>query len=58
MPHVLNKPTSAHNTPNHWPVSHTCFFTVDLPQYTSKEQLRDKLLLAINSPDGQTFGVG
>ena len=29
------------------PVSHTCFFQVDLPQYTSKEKLREKLLYAI-----------
>jgi len=29
------------------PVSHTCFFQLDLPRYTSKEMLKEKLLCAI-----------
>lgn len=29
------------------PVSHTCFFTIDLPPYNSKEVMREKLLYAI-----------
>jgi len=28
------------------PISHTCFFSVDLPMYTSYEQLREKILYA------------
>lgn len=29
------------------PVSHTCFFSIDLPQYSSKEIMKDKMLYAI-----------
>ena len=29
------------------PVAHTCFFQLDLPRYTSKEVLKEKLLSAI-----------
>jgi hypothetical protein len=32
---------------NYLPVSHTCFFTIDLPAYSSKEVMHDKLLYAI-----------
>jgi hypothetical protein len=32
---------------NYLPVSHTCFFTIDLPQYTTKEAMKGKLLYAI-----------
>lgn len=31
------------------PVSHTCFFKIDLPNYSSKEILRQKLLYAIHN---------
>jgi hypothetical protein len=38
-----------HKTPadNYLPVTHTCFFSIELPRYTTKEILRDKLLYAI-----------
>lgn len=29
------------------PISHTCFFTIDLPQYSSFEVFRRNLLIAI-----------
>jgi hypothetical protein len=32
---------------NYMPISHTCFFTLDLPAYTSKEAMRQKLTYAI-----------
>ena len=32
---------------NYLPVSHTCFFTIDLPVYTTKDAMRNKLLYAI-----------
>ena len=32
---------------NYMPVSHTCFFTLDLPAYTTKEAMRVKLTYAI-----------
>ena len=32
---------------NYMPVSHTCFFTLDLPAYTTKEAMRVKLIYAI-----------
>eukprot|EP00483_Globobulimina_turgida_P001790 UN01792 len=31
------------------PVSHTCFFTLELPKYSSKEIMKKKLLYAINN---------
>lgn len=34
------------------PRSHTCFNRLDLPPYTSFEQLREKLLLAIEETEG------
>jgi hypothetical protein len=35
------------NVDNYLPLSHTCFFTLDLPAYTSKQIMHDKLLYAI-----------
>ena len=32
---------------NYLPISHTCFFTIDLPVYTTKEAMRNKILYAI-----------
>jgi hypothetical protein len=32
---------------NYMPISHTCFFTIDIPAYTNKDSMRDKLLYAI-----------
>ena len=29
------------------PVAHTCFFQIDLPRYSNKEALKEKLLYAI-----------
>lgn len=37
------------------PTSHTCFNALMLPQYSSKEKLRDRLLVAINECEG--FGL-
>jgi hypothetical protein len=31
------------------PVSHTCFFAIDLPRYSTKQILEDKLTLAIRN---------
>uniref|UniRef100_A0A0C3TDI4 HECT-type E3 ubiquitin transferase n=1 Tax=Guillardia theta (strain CCMP2712) TaxID=905079 RepID=A0A0C3TDI4_GUITC len=33
--------------PSHLPVSHTCFNTIELPDYRSFEQLQDRLALAL-----------
>ena len=33
------------------PVSHTCFNQVDMPDYPSEDELRAKLLLAIEETD-------
>mmetsp|Transcript_7887 Transcript_7887/g.7758 ORF Transcript_7887/g.7758 Transcript_7887/m.7758 type:complete len:270 (-) Transcript_7887:37-846(-) len=32
---------------NYLPISHTCFFTIDLPPYTTKEAMKSKLLYAV-----------
>ena len=37
-----------HPNPNNYlPVSHTCFFQLDLPRYTSAEIMYEKLVYAI-----------
>ena len=35
------------NPDNYLPVAHTCFFQIDIPAYSSKEIMREKLLYAI-----------
>jgi len=35
------------NPNDHLPLSHTCFFTIDMPAYTTYEALHDKLLYAV-----------
>lgn len=37
---------------NWLPRSHTCFNRIDLPPYTSYEQLKEKLLMAIEETEG------
>ena len=32
---------------NSLPIAHTCFLKIDLPAYSSKEILKEKLILAI-----------
>jgi hypothetical protein len=46
----IQKATGVDDT--HLPVTHTCFFSIELPAYSSEEIMREKLLAAIN------FGVG
>ena len=38
--------------PNRLPVAHTCFFQLDLPPYRTEDELRERLLLAINDGAG------
>lgn len=40
---------------DHLPVAHTCSYQLDLPEYTSREMLRDRLKMAIQNPTG--FGL-
>ena len=42
-------------TDEHLPVAHTCFNLLDLPVYSSKDQLRSKLIQAIGHCEG--FGL-
>lgn len=37
------------------PQAHTCFFQLDLPEYSSRDILREKLLIAIK--EGKTFNI-
>ncbi|GAB5369199.1 hypothetical protein AAMO2058_001385000, partial [Amorphochlora amoebiformis] len=37
------------NSNNALPVSHTCFFSVELPRYTKKSAMREKILYAITN---------
>lgn len=43
--HTLEKP----NPNAYFPVAHTCFFSIELPKYTSRDHCYKKLLWAINS---------
>jgi hypothetical protein len=38
------------------PTAHTCFNSIVLPRYTSKEQLEEKLLIAIRNAAASDFG--
>jgi hypothetical protein len=40
---------SRRNTDGTLPVSHTCFFSIELPRYSSAKVMREKLLYAINN---------
>lgn len=47
----------AHGGSDRLPSAHTCFNQLDLPEYTSREQLKERLLLAIREGhDGFGFG--
>ncbi|ONK58274.1 uncharacterized protein A4U43_C09F10490 [Asparagus officinalis] len=47
----------AYGSPDHLPSAHTCFNQLDLPEYTSKERLQERLLLAIHEAN-EGFGFG
>jgi E3 ubiquitin-protein ligase HUWE1 len=47
----------AYGAPERLPSAHTCFNQLDLPEYSSKEQLKERLLLAIHE-GSEGFGFG
>ncbi|KAM7466704.1 hypothetical protein LguiB_014266 [Lonicera macranthoides] len=47
----------AYGTPERLPSAHTCFNQLDLPEYSTKEQLQERLLLAIHEAS-EGFGFG
>ncbi|XP_071733716.1 E3 ubiquitin-protein ligase UPL1-like [Rutidosis leptorrhynchoides] len=47
----------AYGAPERLPSAHTCFNQLDLPEYASKEQLQERLLLAIHEAS-EGFGFG
>uniref|UniRef100_A0A7I4AEX4 HECT-type E3 ubiquitin transferase n=1 Tax=Physcomitrium patens TaxID=3218 RepID=A0A7I4AEX4_PHYPA len=47
----------AYGAPERLPSAHTCFNQLDLPDYATKEQLQDRLLLAIHEAS-EGFGFG
>ncbi|XP_071715402.1 E3 ubiquitin-protein ligase UPL1-like [Rutidosis leptorrhynchoides] len=47
----------AYGRPDHLPSAHTCFNQLDLPEYPSKENLEERLLLAIHEAN-EGFGFG
>ncbi|KAF3795858.1 E3 ubiquitin-protein ligase [Nymphaea thermarum] len=47
----------AYGSPDHLPSAHTCFNQLDLPEYPSKQQLQQRLLLAIHE-GSEGFGFG
>lgn len=55
QPIQIQKVELQYNNNNVLPTSHTCFNTIDLPEYTNKDILKDKLLTAIRE-GSQGFG--
>merc|ERR1712146_559488 len=59
---VLRIQRSNHKPPdNYLPVAHTCFFSIELPEYSSREVMRTKLQYAIHNcteVDGDETGIG
>ncbi|KAL1122994.1 hypothetical protein AAG570_003318 [Ranatra chinensis] len=49
------KVTRSEQDPANLPEAHTCFNQLVLPQYTSKQQLKEKLIIAISNAEG--FGL-
>ncbi|KAH7427928.1 hypothetical protein KP509_10G067500 [Ceratopteris richardii] len=47
----------AYGAPERLPTAHTCFNQLDLPEYSSKQQLQERLLLAIHE-GSEGFGFG
>ncbi|KAL4185741.1 hypothetical protein AMTRI_Chr10g7440 [Amborella trichopoda] len=47
----------AYGAPERLPTAHTCFNQLDLPEYSSKEQLQERLLLAVHEAS-EGFGFG
>eukprot|EP01018_Ginkgo_biloba_P023206 Gb_26785 [translate_table: standard] len=47
----------AYGAPERLPSAHTCFNQLDLPEYSSKDQLQERLLLAIHEAS-EGFGFG
>eukprot|EP00250_Pteridium_aquilinum_P016180 c22986_g1_i1 orf=330-11435(+) len=47
----------AYGAPERLPTAHTCFNQLDLPEYASKQQLQERLLLAIHEAS-EGFGFG
>ncbi|KAG6644475.1 E3 ubiquitin-protein ligase UPL2-like isoform X1 [Carya illinoinensis] len=47
----------AYGSPDHLPSAHTCFNQLDLPEYPSKQNLEERLLLAIHEGN-EGFGFG
>ncbi|XP_058080803.1 E3 ubiquitin-protein ligase UPL2-like isoform X2 [Magnolia sinica] len=47
----------AYGSPDHLPSAHTCFNQLDLPEYPSKQQLQERLILAIHEAN-EGFGFG
>ncbi|KAF7817048.1 E3 ubiquitin-protein ligase UPL1-like [Senna tora] len=47
----------AYGSPDHLPSAHTCFNQLDLPEYPSRQQLEERLLLAIHEAN-EGFGFG
>ena len=41
------KLTQRSSSPDAFPISHTCFFEIEIPVYTSKEIMREKIMYAI-----------
>jgi E3 ubiquitin-protein ligase HUWE1 len=44
-----------HGNPGDLPAAHKCYNQLDLPPYSSEEELREKLLMAIRE-GGEGFG--
>ena len=45
------------NDTNSLPVAHTCFGQIDIPNYSAKEILKEKLIMAITEGGGTGFFI-
>ena len=43
------KLTKRNSGANSFPISHTCFFELEIPEYTSIDIMRERLVYAINN---------
>ena len=47
--HKLKRQRNSGPLRNTLPIAHTCFFSLDLPEYNTKKLMHDKLLFAISN---------
>lgn len=57
LPTKLTARAASDSSSDRLPVSHTCFFTVDVPSYPSFELLKAKFDMCLDMLDDMGFGL-